>query len=249
MIKSMKYRWVPDVPDFRDKYHVATNEITSLPPTIDLSDKMTPVENQGDLGACTGHAITSAVEFLEFGKSKRVKQLSRLYVYYNERWIEGSIKEDAGAIIRDGIKSLVKWGACDESLWAYDPEKFQIKPPVDAYHDGEYRKIKTYYRVDQTLKDLLNALADGFPIIMGFTVYESFEGDDVSVTGLVPMPKLEEKQLGGHAVLCVGYDIEAKTFKVRNSWGEEWGDHGYFYMPFDYLTNGDLAEDFWIVEN
>jgi C1A family cysteine protease len=91
-------------------------------------------------------------------------------------------------------------------------------------------------------------LASGYPFIFGFTVYDSFESDAVAKTGIVPMPSKTELVLGGHAVMAVGYDDSKKWFIVRNSWGEDWGDKGYFYIPYDYLTNKNLASDFWTIK-
>jgi C1A family cysteine protease len=109
-------------------------------------------------------------------------------------------------------------------------------------------KSLEYRSLDNTnVNELLSCLASGFPFVFGFSVYDSFESDEVAHTGIVPMPGKDEQQLGGHAVMRVGYDLDKKVFIVRNSWGKTWGDHGYFYMPFAYMTNRDLADDFWVV--
>ena len=92
---------------------------------------------------------------------------------------------------------------------------------------------------------MLNCLADGFPFVFGFTVYESFETLKVAQTGIVPMPKKSERTLGGHAVMAIGYDQKQKHFIVRNSWGPQWGQAGYFTMPYAYLET--LASDFWTI--
>jgi C1A family cysteine protease len=90
-------------------------------------------------------------------------------------------------------------------------------------------------------------MADGFPFVFGFTVYDSFESDQVAKTGILNMPKPDEPEVGGHAVMGVGYDDAKKRLLVRNSWGADWGMKGYFTMPYDYVASRDLSDDFWTI--
>jgi C1A family cysteine protease len=90
-------------------------------------------------------------------------------------------------------------------------------------------------------------LAAGYPFVFGFTVYSSFEGQEVAKTGVVSMPTPDEQVVGGHAVLAVGYDDASQAFIVRNSWGAGWGQEGYFTMPYAYLTTRALSSDFWTI--
>lgn len=173
-------------------------------------------------------------------------RMSRLFVYYNERALEGTIRSDSGAAIRDGIKTLSKQGCCPETEWPYVISKFENKPPVNCYTDGLKHIIQSYYRI-LTLNDMKTCLASGFPFVFGFTVYESFESTAVAQTGIVPMPAKNEQVLGGHAVLAVGYNDAQQRFTVRNSWGAAWGMKGYFTIPYAYLTNTSLASDMWYI--
>ena len=183
---------------------------------------------------------------------------SRLFIYYNERAMEGTVGSDAGAQIRDGIKSVASQGDCPESLWTYDDApadpntsifppnaKAATEPTADCYAAARQYEALQYQSVDQNLADLKGCLADGYPVVFGFTVYPSFEFDEVAKTGDVPMPSGSEAPTGGPAVLAVGYDDQDQLFICRNSWGPGWGDAGYFYMHYAYLLDNNLSSDFW----
>ncbi|MGB9736570.1 MAG: C1 family peptidase [bacterium] len=244
MIKR-KYGWRPDVPDQRDFLYAKIIRIPKkLPPKVDLIKYCSPVEDQGELGSCTANAIAGNIEFLENLTKKPFEDKSRLFIYYNERALEGHVKEDSGAMLRDGIKVCAKYGACDETIWPYNIRKFAVAPSLKAYEDGLKHKIVSYHRI-LTLDEMRFCLSEGFPFVFGFAVYESFETQEVARTGIVNMPGKNERMLGGHAVMAVGYDDKAKRFLVRNSWGKDWGMDGYFTMPYQYLTT--LADDFWTI--
>lgn len=253
---ARRYGWRPDIPDKRDFY--LTCRITApLPKTVDLRAKCPPVYDQGNLGSCTANAIGAGHQFEQIRQAQSRGSFvpSRLFVYFNEREMEGTTAIDSGAYIRDGMKSVVKQGACPETpstgsgqaTWPYDVSKFAKKPPAACYQHALKHQVLQYRRLDQILSQLKACLASGHPIVFGFTVYESFESKSVAKAGVVPMPGGGERSLGGHAVLAVGYDDAKQWFVVRNSWGEKWGDKGYCYMPYAYLTDSDLAADFWTI--
>jgi C1A family cysteine protease len=249
MYKSQWYGWLPDLPDGRDHRYAAPREtVKALPPSADLTAGCPPVYNQGNLGSCTANAIAAAVEFdLIKEKKKRVFVPSRLFLYYNERAMEGHTSSDSGAQVRDGIKSVVNQGDCPETLWPYVIKNFAEKPPKNCYSDAlKYRAVE-YQRVDRKIDQFRGCLASGYPFAFGFTAYDGFESSQVAKTGRLQMPKPNEKVVGGHAVLAVGYNSAQQTFLVRNSWGTDWGMKGYFTMPFDYLLNSNLSDDFWTV--
>jgi C1A family cysteine protease len=244
------YGWVPDLPDHRDFLFAAPVEnVAALPPSVDLRPNCPrEVYDQGQLGSCTANAIGGALEFDQMKQGLKTFTPSRLFIYYNERVIEGTVSSDSGAQIRDGIKSVGSIGACPETDWVYDITKFAQKPPqVPAYKSAPLGKALQYQRVPQVLNQMQGCLASGYPFVFGFTVYESFESDQVAQSGVVPMPSQGEKVLGGHAVLAVGYDDNPQRFIARNSWGPAWGMAGYFTIPYAYLTDGNLADDFWTV--
>lgn len=246
---SNNYGWKKDNVDKRDLYHnfQITNTSTNIK-HIDLRDKCPPVYDQGQLGSCTANAIAGLYEYDEMKEEEQnIFTPSRLFIYYNEREIEGTINEDSGAQIRDGIKSINSTGVCPESMWPYDISKFKDEPTQKCYMDAAKHHAVEYKRVPQTLEQIRQCLIEGFPFAFGFIVYASFESQQVAETGEVPMPQEGEQVVGGHAVACVGFDDTKNVIICRNSWGDSWGDKGYFYMPYDYILNSEYCNDLWTV--
>lgn len=257
--------WVPDLPDHRDfpyfDTHAPEDDII-LPARISLRKRMPPVFDQGDLGSCTANALVAAVMFAH---GPDTPMLSRLDLYWDERKIEDTINEDAGAEIRSGVKSLAKWGVMPEKLWPYKVRRYKLTPPADGQELALDYKITSYSRLNGR-DDFMTCLADGYPFVIGFTVFQNWESPLVEKKGLLSMPTADQKQIGGHAALVVGFDtafIENPAFKksglmpqdipqdvmfeVRNSFGESWGDEGYFWVPASYFENKDLADDAWTI--
>jgi C1A family cysteine protease len=247
---AYRYGWNPDRGDQRDHYYAATTrELQKLPPSVDLRPQCPPVYDQLALGSCTANAIAGALEFDQGKQNEPEVTPSRLFIYYNERKMEHTIASDAGAAIRDGIKSVNTMGACSEMLWPYDLSQYMALPSHQCYLDAMKHRSVSYQRLQQSLSQMKACLASGYPFIFGFTVYENFESDAVATTGIVPMPGLDESTIGGHAVMAVGYDDAPQWFYCRNSWGPSWGQQGYFMMPFSYLLSHQLASDFWVIRS
>ena len=336
-----KYHWMRSPEDPKDHPYQLVN--ITLPASVDLRPYCSPIEDQGNLGSCTGNSIAGCVEYVNRRSSNNTKtfDVSRLFIYYQERVIENSVRYDAGAYIKDGIKAMYTYGTPLESLWPYNINNFAVKPSTAAYNDAANRKLTnnttnstvnvtgvttvsnqvkvssttgmivngalritgttisnlvagTYYVKsigatgsqkwvtvsatmngsifnvgatasgtmscqiipgyqkinDGDVNGMKNALASGFPVVMGFTVYDSFEGNLNNTTGMMPYPNTASEQvLGGHAVCVVGYNdnLNGGRFICRNSWGTGWGDHGYFYMPYQVIANKNMSSDFWIV--
>jgi C1A family cysteine protease len=252
MARKIKgYGWTPDIPDGRDLLYAApAAPLAELPPRVDLRSQCPPVYNQGKLGSCTANAIAAALEFDQIRqKAKDVFTPSRLFIYYNERAIEGTVASDSGAQIRDGVKSVHQLGACNERAWPYAIAKFSEKPPRPCYTEAKRYQSIQYMRVTPALSQLKGCLAEGFPFVFGFSVYASFESAKVSRDGHAPMPVAGEQLLGGHAVLGVGYDEQREWFVCRNSWGPKWGMGGYFTLPYPYLVQPTLSSDFWTIRS
>jgi len=241
------YGWVPDLPDRRDYLYSAVRPVPpTIPPRINLTQFCSNVEDQGNLGSCTANALAGALEYLEKKDKVPCINLSRLFIYYNERVIEHSTASDSGAMIRDGIKTLAKQGVCPEKRCPYVVSRFAKKPDVSCYKEARDHQITSYHRI-LTPDEMRACIAEGFPVVFGFTVYESFESRQVARTGVVDMPQSGERAIGGHAVLAVGYDDNEKRFIVRNSWGPKWGMKGYFTMPYAYVADRNLSDDFWTI--
>lgn len=217
----------------------------AAPKKIDLRNLDSPVANQGQLGACTGFAIAKGLrEFLLNKQKKQFTALSPLFLYYNERKREGSINEDAGAAISDGMNEIKENGIAPEKDWPYDITKFTIEPPAYAYKNAKEFKVKTIKPL-RGITSIKNELNKQNPVVFGIDVYQSF---DEAKAGNIPVPNVKsEPLLGGHAVFCVGYDDFKKVMIMKNSWGNDWGDKGYFYLPYEYFKLG-LVDDAWTAE-
>jgi C1A family cysteine protease len=255
--------WKPDFPDHRDQFFSAPRSVLqSLPPSYDLTIANPlinfPIYDQGQIGSCTANALAAAVEFDRLNRGQAPDFMpSRLFLYYNERQLEGSVASDSGAYIRDGVKTLNQIGICPEADWPYVPtppiteggpfpvgSKPATQPSQQAYNDAANHTITSYQALQQTLSQLQGALVSGFPFVFGFSVYESWYSTESTV---LPLPSASDSQVGGHAVMAVGYDNSTTLFKFRNSWGADVGEAGYFYMPYSYITDPDLANDFWVI--
>ena len=235
------------MPDHRDYTYSAPEAIlANLPASIDLRVNCPAVYDQGQLGSCSADAIAGAFEFELMKQNAPAFVPSRLFIYYNERVIENSVPYDSGANLRDGMNSVSHQGVCTEDTWPYIISEFSQKPYESCYQAALANTISNYYSLGQDVYQMKSCLADGYPFIFGFTVYQSFESDQIRQSGVVNLPVDGESVVGGHAVVAVGYDDTQNRFIVRNSYGPDWGLNGYFTMPYDYLLNG-LASDFWTI--
>lgn len=242
------FGWIPDHPDFRDQTFSLQGILTvNVPKSIDLSAKLPPVWDQGMTNSCTAHAISAAILYSQVRQSLVSTNPSRLFIYFNERVLEGRAGIDGGASLRDGMKVINSQGYASEAVWPFDAAKINTTPSAVAYLSGRRHKVLSYQTVIHSENFVKKTLAAGFPIALGLSVFESFETLAAMQTGIIPMPDKSEGFLGGHAVTLVGYDDIKRLFKFRNSWGTSWGNKGYGYLPYDYIFNPGLAMDFWTV--
>jgi len=238
------FGWVPDAPDQRDFLYKAIKPKVRPKKEVDLTGICSAVEQQGKLGSCTAQALAGNLEFLDNKLDGKYTDVSRLFIYYNERVLEDTVDYDAGASLRDGIKTLKNDGACHENLWPYVVKHFKQRPPINCYKEAKRHRIASYHRLND-IPEMLACLSEGYPFVFGFTVYESFMSARVTKTGVAYMPKKYERPVGGHAVMAVGYFLKDKRFLVRNSWSRKWGTGGYFTLPFRYIET--LSSDFWTI--
>lgn len=245
--RNRKLGWRPDLPDQRD--FMLSLPTKRLPKIVSLEEGFGDfgVYDQGNLGSCTANAIAGAIMHLQIKHKKTDKSFtlpSRLFIYYGEREIEGSIDSDAGAELRDGLKVVAKQGYPQESLWPYKISTFTTKPDASVYKEAKKDHIQRYYRVNQTVQAMRLCLAHGYPFVFGFSVYTSFFDNN---SGEVQSPSISDGLEGGHAVLATGYNDNTKRINFRNSWGKDWGKNGSGTIPYSYLTDSALAGDFWTI--
>lgn len=237
--KGMGYRRsLMDIRDF--KFAPAVQQ--PLPNRRDLRPNCAPVYDQKNLGSCTSFSVIGAYIFAEKKQGKPGGVYSHLGLYFMERAIEKTIASDAGAMIRTGLKVVLADGLIPESEWPYDESQFAVRPPQQDYHDALAHKALRYESITQNLYNFRYCIASGYPFTYGISVYGNFPMD--TPTGDIPMPNNEATN-EGHAMLAVGYDDDRRVFIVQNSWGTGWGAGGFGTIPYDYLLNPDLADDFW----
>jgi len=267
--------WIPDYPDFRDYTEESeeiklvlgqksVSKVKSVPVSINLQQWCSPIEDQGKIGSCTAHAGAGMIEYYERKAFGRHIDASRLFLYKITRNLM-KMKGDTGAYLRSTMGAMVLFGAPPEKYWPYsdDEKKFDQEPPAFCYAFAQnYQTIK-YFRHDlprtkpeELLTRIKTHLSKGHPAMFGFTVYNSVEQAEKG--GKIPFPSPREKIEGGHAVVTVGYDDKMKiknkyaklettgALLIRNSWGKDWGEGGYGWLPYDYVLRG-LAEDFWSI--
>lgn len=242
---SLVFRVKADKLDRRDIHYKFSGDKNSRD-IVDLRPWASPVEDQLHLGSCVGQAIVGAYELMvnKLYPNKFI-DLSRLFVYYNARALDNMVSEDAGAYVRDGIKAANQWGLCSELIWPYLINKFSLAPSIESYMDAKNRLIKKYYRVNN-LKDIIDALNADYPVVIGMTVYDNFYELEKPGNYVLPMPKMNDNVIGAHAVTLVGYNKNTKKLLARNSFGADWGDKGYFWIPFEYAEIDFM--DSWIFD-
>ena len=228
------------------------SEGKKLPARVDLRPYLSEVEDQGELNSCVANAVAGAYEYLaKRHLDDESFNVSRLFVYYNARDLEGddAIDEDEGTIIECAIDSLSEYGACSEDTWPYDEDLVNEEPDDDAYDEGVEFLVEDVQRIDNDLQTWKECLAAGYPIVFALDLYDSFESH--RKRGLVPKPtakELDSEDYFGHAMLAVGYSDHDRVFIVRNSWGPKWGDQGYCYIPYEYVLDTEHNDgDSWMI--
>ena len=216
-------------------------------PSVDISAQMPRVKDQGTQGACLAFALTSVFEYLYKNMTQQNIDLSEQFLYYNAREKAGDADKDEGSYLKYAVESLDERGICLEDMWPYGrPETaYNIPPSEEAYQDGLNRILGGAMNVAVDIDAIRSALSDGLPVIISARLYDSFGG---AANGFVPMPTEEERKAAdsnmnrNHAMVIVGYNDEIKAFKVRNSWGQEFGMGGYVLMPYAYIADPLLID-------
>ncbi|MES2704858.1 MAG: C1 family peptidase [Bacteroidota bacterium] len=258
LVERVNFGWVPQLPDHRDRMLAMPDMMAAaLPPKVDLRSKHTfAVLDQGQLGSCVAHAVGSAIEFAQhtrpndanvpdFLENDRKFPTSRLFLYYEARKAIGMVSEDSGCVIRDALRVAYNMGVPRETGWKYDIAKYAKAPPKHSYKSAPFHKITSYKAVPVSVSGVKAALAQGFPVVFGVAVFNSFFTGD----GNIPMPNYSDQVIGGHAMLAVGYDDSTNRFDILNSWGVGWGVNGFGTIPYNYLGNPMLGDDYWTLQD
>lgn len=251
-IKLTKGGYIKDTLDPRDYIFSIPKVSTPTPikptkqPSI-FTLVMPPVLDQGNLGSCVANAVCNALGYIDMKAGKSMKLKSRLFNYYNTRVIENTVSQDSGCQIRDAIKSDNQNGDCFEISWPYNISRFIIKPTSSCYTEASKNKLTVYQRVNQDRLSIKACLTLGYPIIIGFTCFNTIYNRSVEINGDIPMPTRRDYVIGGHCVLIIGYNDTTQTYTIQNSWGTGWGRKGFGTLPYNYVENINYATDFWMV--
>lgn len=253
-----RYGWKPSLPSHKENYIlVAHSSVQTKFPRNKFLENLPSVYDQGELGSCTANALACCFEFEQIKQGLTDFVPSRLFIYYNERLIEGTVSSDSGASLDDGIKTLISNGVCSEDIWPYNIDKFTVKPSENAFTHALNHQIAGSKKMIATVSGFKTIINMGYPVAFGFTVYPYMETEEMATRGILKMPKRGQRPLGGHAVVCIGYSDEMKAdghkgfLKVRNSWGNNWGiehdgSRGYFWIPYSYVRSG-LCDDLVVI--
>jgi C1A family cysteine protease len=240
------FGWLPDAPDGRDFLYsnIRKTATVKLPDELDYRKLMPVVEDQGIYSSCVANALTTALEFLQ--KKKVENDRSRMFVYYNARLIDHLERQDDGCVIRSAIKSVVDSGVCSEYVWPYINKNLMQTPSENSYKRAKRSLLSDYYRIELgDIDDIKAALVEGYPVVFGIILYKSFLNPN---KGIIPMPStVNDYYIGRHAMVICGFTDT--HFIVQNSWGRKWGDKGYCYMSFEYISKyTELGgSDYWVV--
>jgi hypothetical protein len=218
------------------------NQETITPIKLDLRNKFSDVYDQGKIGSCTANALCSIYEY----DTTNFKG-SRLFLYYNERLLLNETNVDNGAYLSDGIFTLKTFGLCEEKDWPYIIENLFKRPTDDIYQKAKLNFVIEAFSISNDITTIKYWLNKNEPIALGIAVYSNFMNFSSAKSGNIGLPTNNDRFIGGHAVVLCGYDDDTQRFILRNSWGSYWGDKGYFYLPYNYITNDDLCDDLWVI--
>lgn len=253
----------PPVADMLKELGLEVGADVQVGKRADLSPYFSTIEDQGDIGSCTAQVVAALGEYFQNRAFGTYTDLSRLFLYKATRNLLGW-KGDTGAYLRTALGALVLIGAPPEHMWPYIERRFDVEPPAWLYAVAQNFKGTSYFHVDtpgMNKGDLLDRvrafLANGIPCTAGFTVYASSNQASPENDGEIPFPARRDRVVDGHGVVIVGFDDERQitnqlpggrttigAFKIRSSWGPNWGDRGYGWLPYEYLLTG-ICDDLW----
>jgi C1A family cysteine protease len=242
-IKVRRLNVLPYNKDSRD--HVYKVKNTQVSDVVDLREYDSNIEDQGNIGSCVSSSLCNAYEIMvKKLYPNTFKELSRLFVYYHSRLFDDSLEDDLGSYIRDGLKSLKNYGVCSEELWPYNLNNFDMQPPPECYLNASKRTI-TEYQLLLNNEEIVEVLSNNVPVTISIEIFQDFNNVNKD-NNVVKIPNSFDYSLGYHAVLLLGYNLNTRQFLMKNSWGSSWGDNGYAYIPFQYVST--FSKERWVFD-
>ena len=209
---------------------------------VDLRGNFTDIKSQGQQGACLAFTLSSVMEYMVKVVKSQNADFSEAFLYYESRKKAGDENSDRGSYYSCALQTLKQEGICSESYMPYNQYDYTTIPSSQAYDNATQNRISDVRTLDyEDLESLKSVLYNGYPVAISVNLYSSFGRGS---NGVIPMPKSSETSHGVHgchAMVIVGYDDNNEWFIVRNSWGQNFGDNGYCYMPYDYISNTSLT--------
>lgn len=250
IVNNRRYRLLPAKQEQLLEETYSPKETTKT--SVDLTSGFRPIQNQGQQGSCVAFSLTSVFEYVVKLNTNQMMDLSEAFLYYNSRKLDAGEDFDPnlddGTTFTSALRALSEYGLAEESYCKYDPSLWSVEPTKEAYDDASVRKLIKALNVERSVSAMKSALSEGYPVLASFTLCRSF---NPSANGLISMPGQDELAAladgsdqetlhNRHGMVIVGYDDKLQSFLVRNSWGVEWGNGGYCYVPYEYIENEHL---------
>lgn len=231
----------PDPKDWDFKKLDLSAERSDFAESLSHRDKVLKVLDQKGESSCVAHAVLGAAMIEEVSQGKKPDPLSEWFAYYYARREQGKIKlSDTGTSIRACFRALQKRGCCDSKYWPKKRGRINRQPNALALMRAHARRDLKFYGIfsnkEQRLKDIMTALVNDYAVIFGTALGTGFRHPE-DTNNIISKPQSNDDIIGRHAMVIIGWRWRGAKleFEVLNSWGADWGDGGFCWLPAEYI--------------